>query len=550
VATPPLDPAGQLVDRQRQAAEDLRRDLMGGDGSLDHPYLRSFDRLTRDYASTISLNDLYELASKARIVYVGDFHAVSTYQHFAASLLERLSRGPRRMTLGVEFVYTRQQRWLDMRQAGAISDDEFLRRVHYAEEWGYPWEGYRELLDRARSLGVDVFALDASPRGSFSTLVQRDDHAARRIAALIDDRPDHGLTILFGETHLTPDHLPRRVRRQLGRSGPSRDEAVVLQSPDQLHWRALSREGALPEALRIDDRTFAAMHTPPLQKYEAYRQVLERWEADVPDEEDVDLTPAVHHLIEVLLKWIGIRARGRRLRHRAGWTDELVDVFPEVYTGSQALELLEPILAERGRRPEELDEAFSLLRRRGAFYESRSNSLFLRRYLPGPAAGEGARFLRAALTGRLFVAAEDFVDDPLAAAYGAAYNEALAYVGARLIDPTTECFDRDADASPEDAAQEKWLAAHRDFVRTGRRRPPDELCEVIGRSRPLRRAVARDVGRRVGAILFDRVQAGAMGSKELRGLFTQQLTRSRVVGLMLRWLRQPADPASRNGTTA
>jgi hypothetical protein len=86
VAPRPLDPANQLIQRQRQAAEDLRRELMDQDGWLDHPYFRSFDRSVRDYASPVSLTDLHAAASRAGILYVGDFHAVPAYPRFAAEL--------------------------------------------------------------------------------------------------------------------------------------------------------------------------------------------------------------------------------------------------------------------------------------------------------------------------------------------------------------------------------------------------------------------------------------------------------------------------------
>lgn len=534
----PFDPANELIQRQERAADHLRRELLGGDGSLEHSYFRSFDRICRDYDSAVPLDDLYLAATRARVLYVGDFHAVPDYPRFAAELLERSARGGLPTALGVEFVYTRQQRFLDRRQAGEISDEEFLRCIHYDEEWGYPWEGLRDLLDRARVLGVEVIALDVPPRGGFSGLAQRDERVARRIAALLTERPELRLVVLFGETHLAPGHLPRRVRKRLGRAGLASDEIVVLQSPDRLYWTVLSREDALPEAVRIDEKTFAALHTAPLQKYEAYRQVLERWEADVPAEEEVDLTPAVHHLIEVLLQWIGIRASRRRLQHRAGWAGELIDVFPEVYSGSQAYDLLRPVLADQGRTEEELDEARNMLDRRGVVYDSRSNALFLRRYLPGPAAGESARFLRAALTGRLFISAEDFAADPLAATYGAAYNEALAYLGSRLVDPTTGCFDRDADEASAGDEHRAWMAEHLGFETTTRRRPPETLCERVGHSRPLRRGVARELGRRVGKVLFERVQAGAMKQPELRSLFTRRLTPDSLVRLVLRWLRQ------------
>jgi hypothetical protein len=540
VPTRTVDPAQIVLERQKRAANRLRKEVMGADGSIEHPYYRSFDRRLRDYEAAVSPGDLAATASLADIVYVGDYHAVPAYQVFAADLLERVSARAPRLVLGIEFVYTRQQRLLDRRQAGKIADDEFLRRLHYEEEWGHPWEGSRILLDRARELGIEVHALDAPPRGGLGTLQRRDDHAARRIVSILETQPDALLMVLFGETHLARSHLPRRVKTLLKQAGIERREIVVFQNPDRIYWKAVDREDVLPSAVRVDAATYAALHTSPLQKYEAYRQVLDRWGAEVPAEEEFDLTPAVHHLIHVLLHWLGIRASRRRLRHRAGWTGDLEDALPEGYSGAQASELLEPILNEHGRSAEELQEARGLLERRGALYESRSNTLFLCRYLPGPAAGEAARFLRAALTGRLFIALEDFSEHPAASAYGAAFNEALAFLGARLVDPTTDFLKNDVPFGEEAADLESWLELHHRFETSRRQRPPVELLDQMGRSRPLRRRIARDVGRRLGATLFEKVRTGTMPQRDLRRLFTKRLDPDQAVRYTLRLLRGAA----------
>lgn len=515
----------------------MRRELLEGNGWLAHPYSRAFERGLRDYECALSKGDVVAACALADLVYLGDFHAVPAYQVYAAELLEALARRVPRLLLGIEFVYTRQQGLLDRRQAGSLDDDEFLRRIHFESEWGYAWEGYRGLLDRARELAVEVHALDAPPRGELSTLRRRDEHAARRIVELLERRPDARMLVLFGETHLARAHLPRRVKDGLKAVGLERREIVVLQNPDRVYWSAASRGVALPQAVRIDESRCAVFHTSPLVKYESYRQVLARWTADEPGEEEVDLTPAAHHLIHELLQWLGIRASRRRLKHRAGWTDDLVDVLPEVYAGGTARELLGPILDEHRRSAEEREEARRLLELRGALYDSRSNTLFLRGYLPGPAAGEATRFLRAALTGRLFIAADDFAAEPAAAAYAAAYNEALAYLGSRLIEPASDYLSED-DGAPADAEEfERWLALGRRFETSRASVPPPELRERLGSSRPLRRALARDLGRRLGALLFEGVRSGALGPPELRRLFTRALDARQAVRFTTRLVR-------------
>jgi len=510
---------------------------MGADGSLRHPYFRAFDRQLRTYRRRLALHDLVAAAARADIVYVGDFHAEPAFQRSAADLLSRLAPRVPGLSLGVEFFFTRQQHLLDRRQQGLLEDDSLLERTHYDEEWGYPWEGYRCLLDRARENDVPVHALDVPPRSGLASLRRRDDHAARRITDLLRREPDRRLMVLFGESHLARGHLPRRVKARLKQAGLERREIVVFQSPDRLYWQLLGAAGPVTEAVHVGAESYAVFPASPLQKYEAYRQVLERWRDDAPADEEVDLAPAVHHLIDVLLGWLGIRAARRRIQHQAGWSEDLIDAFPEVYGGVQAEQLIEPLLAEQGRRPDEVDDARLRLQRRGALYEARSNTLFLRRYLPGPAAGEAARFIRTALTGGLFAASSDFAGDPPSRAYGAAYNEGLAYLGSKLIDPTGEELDRALTRNAPRGDAKRWLDAHHRYERSSRVTPPADLLDPLARSRKLRRTLAHDLGRRLGRALFDRVRRGRLDRRKLARLFQRPLGSATAPQAVVRFQR-------------
>ena len=127
------DSSGTVLARQKAAAEKLRREVLGADGSLKHPYFRDIRRQHRSYERPATLEELFDACARAGIIYVGDFHAVPACQRFAARLLEEMARRGQRVSLGIEFIYTRQQRQLDTRQACLIEDPTFLRRVHYRE---------------------------------------------------------------------------------------------------------------------------------------------------------------------------------------------------------------------------------------------------------------------------------------------------------------------------------------------------------------------------------------------------------------------------------
>ena len=532
-------PERRILARQRRAAERVRREVLEADGSLHHPYFRALDRRIREYERVVDTADVVAAAALVDLVYVGDFHAVPACQRFAADLIERLAARVPEVALGIEFAYTRQQRTLDARQDRRMSDREFLRRVRFAQDWGYGWSGYREVLDRARACGVPVHALDTPPRRGFAGLERRDQLTARRIAALVAARPATCFIVLYGESHVTADHLPRRVKRLLKDAGLERREVVVFQNPDRVYWRALERESSLPSAVRVDRSTYAVFHTSPIEKYEAYRQALERWNGDESPDAEVDLTPAVHHVIHALVAWLGIRAGRLRLRHRAGWTENLEDALPEVYTGDEARGLLAPVLRDNGRSPHEQREARRQLAQRGVLYEPRANAMFVVRYAPGAVAAESARFLRAALTGRLFIRPGDFAADAAETTYGAAYTEALARVAAHLLDaPNAASRDPRSKGGDGAAGFAGAVRAHRRFEDSECPQPPPELLARLRRSRPLRRAIATTLGRRLGDALVERLRRGDLEAHDLRRLFTRPLEAKQASRTLLRLLRE------------
>ncbi len=529
--------ASALLARQRSAVRRLKRDLFGSDGSLRHPYFRDLRREISAPYRRVAHDRLVRACVAADVVYVGDFHADPSCQRVAADLLESLA-SRRRVVLGVELVYTRQQEILDRRQEGAIDDKTFLRRIHYREEWGYPWEGFRDLLDRARALAIPVVALDRPPRGGFDGLRRRDAHAARGIAAVLAQRPRSSMLVLFGESHFARSHVPREVDRLLARRGLVRRAVTVFQDPEPVYWSELSRSKDVPEAVRFGGGAFAVFHTPPLARYETYRQVLDRWRGETPPDEAVDLTPAVHHLIDTLVLWMAIRPDRHRVRHRAGWVDDLRDAYPEVYSGAEARQFLGSILAEHGRRAVEIRDARKMLSAREALYDSRSNTFFLARYLPGPAAGEAARFLRVALSGRLYRDAEVVTVDAAERTYGAAYNEALAYLGARLVDPASDLVAGSGDVPlVERKSRRAFVEAHRMFEASNAEEPPAGLLAPLRGSSERRRTLARELGRKLGRLLYERVVRGRISPRGLRALFTRNLDPPRARMEVVRLLR-------------
>jgi hypothetical protein len=147
------------------------------------------------------------------------------------------------------------------------------------------------------------------------------------------------------------------------------------------------------------------------------------------------------------------------------------------------------------------------------------------------------------LTGRLFISAEDFADDKSQTAYGAAYTEALAYLGARLVDPACDFGSgvrQAAGGSGLGVAESSpggWLEKHRSLEQSGATEPDQPMREALRGSRVLRRRLARELGGRLGAELVDRVRSGQLQKEGLRRLFIKPLLPAHAARDVFRLLR-------------
>jgi uncharacterized iron-regulated protein len=205
---------------------------------------------------------------------VADYHALPASQLYAASLVEQLSVVRQRpLILALEAVYARDQRVLDAWRNGLLDERELRSRIRFDLDWGFRWNPYFRLLTAARQHGVHLCGLDSAPRGDLRRIALRDELAAERIAAIVRERPDSRLVVLFGESHLAPQHLPAVVKRKL----PEARVLTLLQNVDSLYWQAEEEAGARVKAVRVSDDVFCVFSATPLEKYESYRQCLERW---------------------------------------------------------------------------------------------------------------------------------------------------------------------------------------------------------------------------------------------------------------------------------
>jgi hypothetical protein len=377
----------------------VRRDIRSRDSASSSKYLREFTNAFRKYDAAITSEQLNERLAAADIVFLGDYHALSSSQHFAATLVERLA-STRPVVLGVEAVLSRDQGIIDLWWRREIGEEELRKRLRFDREWGYEWAPFFEVLISAREHSEGIYGLDCMPRHDMRRIRSRDRHAATKIRDMRERHPQAALLILFGESHMAPEHLPRLVKQVM----PADHTVTVLQNVDALYWQATS-DGV--EAVGLAPDAVCIFNSSPLEKYESYRLCLERWHS----EDAPDFAPAIYNLIFALARSLGFSTDSPR---NGTQPKQLADSLPEVvHVGEDEAQNL-TLLMSKDRAT--LDE-------RGCVYVRQSNTLFVREFRIAQAAAECARFLRSACRGL----AQDHGPDCL--------QDTLAYLGARLLCP-------------------------------------------------------------------------------------------------------------------
>jgi uncharacterized iron-regulated protein len=111
----------------------------------------------------VSLHGLVDMISGATLVCVGETHDnIHAHRVELTIIRELFRRFPGRVAIGMEMFRAPQQEVLDRWTKGELSELEFLKAVKWHENWGSYFGYYRDILDFAKEMGIDVVALNPS----------------------------------------------------------------------------------------------------------------------------------------------------------------------------------------------------------------------------------------------------------------------------------------------------------------------------------------------------------------------------------------------------
>jgi hypothetical protein len=516
---------------QLHALASVEREIRAVDPAAGRKYLRDFREAYRSYESILSGSDVRRQIAKSGIVLVGDYHALPNSQRYLASLLRDPDLRQRPIVLGAETIFARDQHILDEWSHGEIDEAELRQRIRFDLDWGYDWLPFYELLSAARDRGASIYGLDCTPREDLRKIGARDRHASDKIAELRRRHSDALILVLFGESHLAPQHMPALLQERL----PDEPVLTVLQNVDALYWRAAGEARDHIEAVQVGENTLCVFNATPLEKYENYRLCLDRWRRGDGEHSAPDLGPTLYNLIDGMVRFLGINQYSP---HNTTQPRLLVDLMPEVHSRNSD-GLLRRLLSRKGFTAEGRRSLLRQVRERGSVYLAPINAIYVRQFRMTSAAEDAMRFLHQACRGlpnlcngkagaphAAPVAALDRDD----AFYAAVFEHALAFFGSRILHPTRPVVrDRDLeelyDVTREDLEQQTSLpfadaVDALDFLIQQRRAAPSEsLAQPPAFNGRKYEYVAEQLGYLIGNDLYDAYLEGRLNCAALRKLF-------------------------------
>lgn len=261
-------------------------------------YERELNHLTW---TAMDQRHLFARLKKAEIVLVGDFHA---QKQSARGFLRIVRKMKVAVVLAVECLCEKDQPAIDLFLKGELSEKDFLSRVSWKKNWGFPWENYRPLFKWAQIHKTPVYGINDSPNKRV-LLAGRDQYAATRVQKIKQKYPGRKIFIQYGDFHIASMHLPKQILKK----NPKVDLCVIYQSPEVIYFKIMEKQKEVStDVVRLTDDKWALNGLPPWVKWQDYLLYLESGhDKRVGVSDELDPTDSVGNTVELLAKSFGLR---------------------------------------------------------------------------------------------------------------------------------------------------------------------------------------------------------------------------------------------------
>ncbi|MFH1652779.1 MAG: ChaN family lipoprotein [Pseudomonadota bacterium] len=417
-----VSPRKELLEIQKQL---FRRNKRIIDSSILYKepgfdsYERAYRKSVSDYSSLTTIDKMVKAVLKSDIIYVGDYHTCNQSQRSFLRIIKETVKVTECFSVGLELIHAKHQATLDKFMSSKISEKTFLNRIQLQEHWVYDlWDNFKPLFDFCRYHRIKIYAIDAAPPGS--TVRERDKAFAKIIADVWKANPDKKMFVFIGDLHISPQHLPRDVRSRIHNGSSKGDfrDLILYQSSEKIYWK-LAEKGLFEktEVVKLDDKSYCRMHTPPIVFQRSYLNWLEH------DEGEIDFADVRHEFVEIV---------DRICKFMRIDVDEVHLDKLEIFTSGD-LGFLKR-MKDLGFTPRDIEQVKKQILSSESYYIAKANIVYLANLSINHAAEEASHFVKSICSGP---EKPRQIDD---AFYANILHEAIGFFGSKIINSKRKSF--------------------------------------------------------------------------------------------------------------
>ena len=527
-------PQGKMISaeiaEQQRRIQLMKCEIFGVDKTSRSSYIKDFLFEFSTYERVCTTGEVLERAARSDIVFFGDYHPLEESQQWVERLMTELVARDRKVVLAMEMLYVQQQEQLDRWMKGMLSEEEFLEQIDYKTEWGFDWGSFKRIFELAKDPFIPIFGIDTEPRDHLRYIRQRDKMIANRIKNIRRFFPGYLVLVMIGESHLASGHLPSEIEKVCDEK---LQRTIIVQNMDEIYWRLLREGREHIEAVRIDEDKYCVFNASPIVKYQSYQRIIDRW---VEGEEANSFVPVLKEMVSYILSFLIGPKKNLHVNIDGYDFESLDDIFPEIHC-RQTFTSFASFLRSQKMSQLAVVSITESLRRYGVSYVPGLNKFLILKYASSSAAMEASRFVLSVMRSRMgkWRGRRKSVEERF---YEFVLEEALSFVGAKIVDPTIDCKRMDpilqvvdgrgvvrkpvaGFSLQETRAMVGMLVYHfrRDRSRSGIMRVTKPLRAIHRLGIKKRQLIIRALGHTLGEALYDAHYSGLVSKEEILGLF-------------------------------
>lgn len=252
-------------------------------------------------------DELFFKIAESRVIVLGDFHSLHQSQRSHMRIIKNIQLEDFKIAL--ECVAFQHQKYVDQYLSGDLSEKEFVKKVNWKKNWGFPWEHYREIFEFAKVKRKKILALNDLRLMNFKdSLLKRDRVASKIIDKELSSSQDP-IFIIYGELHLSSKSFYAFKRKH-----KNVNVLKVYQNIDNIYFQLMQQnKEAEVDVVRLSDGDYCLLNVPPWVKWQSYLMFLEKKYDSEIEEENPDYTDYVDQYIKVISKELDMQIDSKNL---------------------------------------------------------------------------------------------------------------------------------------------------------------------------------------------------------------------------------------------